>query len=457
MLKMKKNIINTLFLLLIFLSCSKDDNEIQVVLPTISTTAITSITFTTAISGGNISNNGGSEIIAKGICWSTNPNPTIANSKTIDGIGLGIFNSNITGLLEGTTYYVRAYATNEIGTVYGDEKNFSTIIESMYFPPLASENWETKALSELNWDQTAVQPLLDFLEVKNTKGFIILVNGRIVIEHYFNGHNATTPWYWASAGKTLTATMTGIAQDEGLLNINNKVSDYLGTGWTSASLTKENLITCKSLLSMSSGLNDQLGDDVSPANLQYVADSGTRWAYHNVYVKLQDVVAEASGQNWTNYFNTKLRDRIGMTGGAWVNLDNLSVYWSTTKNMARFGLLSLNKGNWDGTTIISEGFFNQAITTSQTINQAYGYLWWLNGKSSYHLPQSQLQFSGTLIANAPNDMYMALGKNDQKIYVIPSKKMVVIRMGEVANPENPTFGLSGFDEELWGKISALYY
>jgi hypothetical protein len=68
-----------------------------------------------------------------------------------------------------------------------------------------------------------------------------------------------------------------------------------------------------------------------------------------------------------------------------------------------------------------------------------------------------LQFSGTLIANAPNDMYMALGKNDQKIYVIPSKKMVVIRMGEVANPENPTFGLSGFDEELWGKISALYH
>jgi hypothetical protein len=53
-------------------------------------------------------------------------------------------------------------------------------------------------------------------------------------------------------------------------------------------------------------------------------------------------------------------------------------------------------------------------------------------------------------------MFMALGKNDQKIYVIPSKKMVVIRMGDVANPANPTFGLSGFDEELWTKINALY-
>ncbi|MCB0447174.1 MAG: serine hydrolase, partial [Gelidibacter sp.] len=65
------------------------------------------------------------------------------------------------------------------------------------------------------------------------------------------------------------------------------------------------------------------------------------------------------------------------------------------------------------------------------------------------------EFSGSLIPNAPNDMYAALGKNDQKIYVVPSKKLVVIRMGDVANPENPTFGLSGFDDELWQKINAL--
>jgi CubicO group peptidase (beta-lactamase class C family) len=329
--------------------------------------------------------------------------------------------------------------------------------EAMYFPPSDGSNtWESKSVADLNWNQNAVQPLLDYLELKNTKSFIILVNGRIVMENYFNGHSATTPWYWASAGKTLTATITGIAQEEGLININNKVSDYLGTGWTSAPLAKENLITCKNLLCMTSGLNDALGDDVSPANLQYVADAGTRWAYHNVYVKLQDVVAQASGQTWTNYFNTKLRDRIGMTGGAWVNSDGLSVYWSTTRNMARFGLLSLNQGKWDGNTIVSSAYFNQATTTSQNLNQAYGYLWWLNGKSTYRLPGLQLQFNGTLIPNAPSDMYAALGKNDQKIYVVPSMKMVIIRMGEVANPENPTFALSGFDNELWDKINDLY-
>jgi CubicO group peptidase (beta-lactamase class C family) len=124
--------------------------------------------------------------------------------------------------------------------------------------------------------------------------------------------------------------------------------------------------------------------------------------------------------------------------------------------MARFGLMSLNRGKWNGTTIVSESFFNQASTTSQNINEAYGYLWWLNGKSTYRLPTTQFEFNGTLIPNAPSDMFAALGKNDQKIYVIPSKKMVVIRMGEVANPANPTFGLSGFDNELWQKINALY-
>jgi CubicO group peptidase (beta-lactamase class C family) len=328
-------------------------------------------------------------------------------------------------------------------------------IETLYFPPPTGDVWETKSITDLGWKQTSVQPLLDFLAQKNTKGFIILVNGRIVMEKYFNGHSASTPWYWASAGKTLTATVTGIAQDQGLLNINNKVSDYLGTGWTSAPLAKENLITCKNLLCMNSGLNDALGDNVSPTNLQYVADSGTRWAYHNVYVKLQDVVARASGQSWTNYFNTQLRDKIGMSGGAWIESgDGLSVYWSTARNMARFGLMALNKGKWDGTTIVSEIYFNQATNTSQNINLGYGYLWWLNGKESYHLPGSQLQFKGSLIPTAPNDMFMALGKNDQKIYVIPSKKMVVIRMGDAADGSN--FALSGFDEELWTKISALY-
>jgi CubicO group peptidase (beta-lactamase class C family) len=344
------------------------------------------------------------------------------------------------------------FSCNKDADVQVIEPNPIIIGETSYFPPNTG-TWETQSISDLNWNQTAVQPLLDYLELKHSKSFIILVDGKIVMENYFNGHTASSPWYWASAGKTLTSTVTGIAQQEGLININNKVSDYLGIGWTSAETEKENLITCKNLLSMDSGLNDALGDDVSPANLQYVADAGTRWAYHNVYVKLQDVISQASGQTWSNYFNSKLRDKIGMTG-TWNPNGGLSVYYSNSRSMARFGLLALNKGKWNGTTVVSETYFNSATNTSQTINQSYGYLWWLNGKSSYHLPQSQFQFNGSIIPSAPNDMHCALGKNDQKIYVIPSKKMVVIRMGDVADGVN--FALSDFDEILWEKISALY-
>ena len=107
--------------------------------------------------------------------------------------------------------------------------------------------------------------------------------------------------------------------------------------------------------------------------------------------------------------------------GDWLPTVTENVYWSTTRSMARFGLLALNKGKWNDTQIINDSFFNESISTSQGINQAYGYLWWLNGKTTYHLPQTQLQFNGSLIPNGPNDMYMALGKNDQKIYVVPSK------------------------------------
>ncbi|WP_188361865.1 serine hydrolase domain-containing protein [Flavobacterium orientale] len=324
--------------------------------------------------------------------------------------------------------------------------------DTIYFPPISGNIWEIKPMSELGWNESQVQPLLTFLEEKHTKGFIVLVNGRIVMENYFNGHTATSPWYWASAGKTLTTATVGIAQKEGLLDRDDKVSDYLGTGWTSAPLVKENLITNWHLLTMTSGLNETLGDDVSPANLQYVADAGSRWAYHNVYVKLQDVVAEASNQTWPSYFNSKLRDKIGMSG-TWIPLGGLSVYWSTTRSMARFGLLSLNKGKWENEVIIPETYMTNAISTSQNLNKAYGYMWWLNGKESYRLPQTQFQFSGSLIPSAPADMVSGLGKNDQKIYVIPSKKMVVIRLGEVADEEN--FALSDFDNQLWQKINAV--
>jgi uncharacterized protein (TIGR02145 family) len=93
-------------------------------IPDLTTTEITNITANSAVSGGNITDNGGFSITARGVCWSTSQNPTISNSHTTDGTGTGSFTSEIGGLTEGATYYVRAYATNSVGAAYGNQLSF---------------------------------------------------------------------------------------------------------------------------------------------------------------------------------------------------------------------------------------------------------------------------------------------------------------------------------------------
>jgi hypothetical protein len=95
--------------------------------PQLTTASITNITANSSVSGGNITYDGGTAITARGVCWNTSPNPTIANSKTNDGNGSESFTSQITGLNVNTIYYVRAYATNSVETAYGDEKDFNTL------------------------------------------------------------------------------------------------------------------------------------------------------------------------------------------------------------------------------------------------------------------------------------------------------------------------------------------
>ena len=105
----------------------KDFSNIINILNPITTTQLTNITATTASGGGNIISDGGFTVTARGVCWSTSVNPTIANNKTSDGNGTGTFSSNITGLTPITTYHIRAYATNSTGTAYGDDLTITTL------------------------------------------------------------------------------------------------------------------------------------------------------------------------------------------------------------------------------------------------------------------------------------------------------------------------------------------
>jgi len=329
--------------------------------------------------------------------------------------------------------------------------------ETTYFPPVSGSDWQTTTPASLGWNETQLNDLYTYLQSKGTKAFIILKNGKIVSEKYFGSFTVDSNWYWASAGKTMTAFLVGIAQKEGILNINNKSSQYLGTGWTSLPLAKEDLITVRHQLTMTTGLDDNVQPDndcATPACLVYKADAGTRWAYHNApYTLLDKVIENTSGTTYNNYFQQKIRNPIGM-GGAWLKTGYNNVFYSNARSMARFGLLLMNKGKWDQTTILNDtNYFNSQINTSQNLNLSYGYLTWLNGKANYMLPALQTVFPGMLVPNAPAEMFSALGKNDQKIYVVPSQKLVVIRMGESAG--NVMLAVSSFDNELWGKLKGV--
>ncbi len=327
--------------------------------------------------------------------------------------------------------------------------------QTLYFPPLTGNTWDTLSPVSLGWCPDKVAPLLDYLGEKNTKAFILLKDGKIVIEKYYGSFTADSLWYWASAGKTLTAFVTGIAQQEGHLSIQDTTSQYLGTGWTICPAAKEEKITIRTQLTMTSGLDDGVADPYCTLDtcLQYKADAGTRWAYHNgPYTLLDGVIEAATGQTLNSYFTQKVKTVTGMTGAFFPSGYN-NVFFSKPRSMARFGLLMLNKGNWNGNQIMTDtAYFHQMVNSSQNLNPSYGYLWWLNGKSNFMAPGFQFTFPGPLNVSAPSDMIAALGKNGQIINIVPDQNLVYIRMGDAPGVGEVPIS---FNDTIWQKLNDL--
>ncbi|CAN5486140.1 serine hydrolase [soil metagenome] len=337
-----------------------------------------------------------------------------------------------------------------------------SIVDEMYFPAVNSDEWGTASPESVNWNAEAVNNLYDALYQNGTRAFILLKNGRIVLEKYW-GKNVTntapfdkdTFWYWASAGKTLTAFLIGIAQQDGDLNIDHKTSDYLGNNWSSLAADKEELILIRHQLTMTTGLDYEVADPdcTNPNCLQYKADPGTQWYYHNApYTLLEKVVSNAVGMSFNEYTDLKIENPIGMIG-TWLPLGSNNVYFSTARSAARFGLLLLNKGIWNETTVLGDlDYINALSNSSQTLNPAYGYLTWLNGKSSIVFPGSPTSVNVKLSTSAPDDLFAAVGLNGQFIGVVPSEGLVLVRLGEA--PDNASVPVV-FHDEMWKKINAV--
>jgi len=331
-----------------------------------------------------------------------------------------------------------------------------------YFPPNGTA-WTKVTPASLGWDESKIPELKAFLAASNSRAFIVLKDGKIVIEEYMGNKLWDTPpvafdvnsaWYWASAGKTLTAVLIGKAVSQGKIDLDAKTSNYIGTGWTSLTLTEENKITVRHQLAMTTGLDDNVAKNLctDPVCLTYLAEPGSRWAYHNgAYTLLDVVLANTTGKTLNTYLTEEIKSKIGMDGQFNKQGYN-NVYYSTARSMARFGLLMLNKGKWKQDQIIPEDYYNLMINSSQIMNLSYGYLTWLNGKSSFMAPESQIEIPGSIAPNAPADMFAAMGKSFQIVNIVPSKNIVVIRMGEDPDTSPVPFQ---YQDDLWKKLNEI--
>lgn len=317
-------------------------------------------------------------------------------------------------------------------------------------------DWETGDPVAAGFDPAKLDEIAARAEAGASNCFLVVKDGKVVDEHYWRGTTAASAQEVFSATKSYTSTLVGIAQDEGKLKITDKASTYIPewVGTPSEDVTVENLLKNDSgrhwdartdYTDMAIGARDKTAFSIA---LGQDAPPGTVWAYNNSAIQtLSAVLAAATGEDASAYAQEKLLGPIGMTdsvlkkdasGGSFTFM-GLS---STCRDMARFGYLMLNHGNWDGRQIVSADWVEAATGhSSQELNAAYGYLWWLNRKGPIASPLQPTtgeaggdQPDGQLVPGAPDDMFFALGFGNQIIAVDPGSGTVVVRLGPARAP-----------------------
>lgn len=331
-----------------------------------------------------------------------------------------------------------------------------------YFPPAGSDAWERVLPGDARWDGALLDAAMDFAGHRDSTGCVVLLDGRILAERYWASGSVHARRDVASAQKSVTSLLVGIAQETGLLNINEPSSAILGTRWSKAPAHHEQRILLRHHLSMSTGLDEDLVPE---------ADPGTAWYYNNhAYHLVKTGLERAAGQSLNDWSREMLWGPIGMMETEWVTRvappgvpRNLfafgpedapfSALVMPVRDMARFGLLVQNRGAWRTTSVLADTAFLDASTgTSQEMNPAYGYFWWLNGKASYLRPMRLPGAVGPLIPSGPSDLICALGAADQKIYISRELGLVVARQGGPAG--EPSAAMTEFDDALWSRLMA---
>jgi CubicO group peptidase (beta-lactamase class C family) len=308
------------------------------------------------------------------------------------------------------------------------------------------------------WNAAALDEVTRYVASQKSTGLVILQGGQLIVEktwplpadaRVFRAAfvHGTAPdgallEDVASQQKSFVAILAGIAVDKGLLDLSQPVSAYIGPGWSKATPQQEAAITVRHLMEMNSGLKEDLSFEAAP---------DTKFFYNTpAYAVMKPVLEAAAKQPLAEITQAWLARPAAMHDTAWLDrpalmasAGNPTGLVTTPRDIARMGQLVLNGGVSDaGVRVISKAQLDALFVPTKT-NPSYGRLWWLNGGAeTVGVGANAPRRPGPLIGAAPADMVAAMGALDRKLYVVPSRRLVVVRTGQAA-PDR------GFDEQLW--------
>jgi CubicO group peptidase (beta-lactamase class C family) len=299
------------------------------------------------------------------------------------------------------------------------------------------DTWTTVEPAAVGLDAAKLEALAAAAAAKDSTCLAVIRHGKLAGEWYFNGGAADSPQEIYSATKSLTSVLVGIAADDSKLTIDDAASRFIPE-WVNTPAAE---VKVRHLLSNDSGRHwDFNGDfvgltsapdrDAYAIGLNQDSPPGTVWAYNNSAIQTLDrVLSTATGERTADFAAARVFGPLRMTHTKMTTdpAGNTATYFgaqSTCRDQARFGLLALHRGKWDGKRIVSEAFMKSATTPSQDLNVGYGFLWWLNtGSGSPGTPP------GKLLPSLGSDAFFARGMFGQTVLVDPGSDTVVVRLG----------------------------
>ncbi len=326
-----------------------------------------------------------------------------------------------------------------------------SLVKLPYPFPVGHEASKDSLLADVDYEQIGIALDSAFANPteRRTRTVMILYKNLLIGERYSNGFNRDTPVLGWSMTKSILATLYGILSYQGKINIDDV------TGWEAWEQDERKKITFNDLLRMQSSLEwdedyTSMSDvtkmlflEPNMGELQSDKDAlgppGSIWNYSSGTTNLLSLMLRSRFNSYQEYLNFPYKELIDKTGmsSMLIEADLSGTYvgssygWASTGDWAKFGLLYLNRGHWNGEQIFAADWVDYVKRPTANSNGTYGAHFWLNADGKY--------------PDVPRDLYSANGYQGQYVFIIPSKELVVVRTGLA---EGPFFDVNTFLRDI---------